>query len=74
MGIFGIGGSKVLGTEAQKNKIRIVGIVSGLGISVLLAAITILVIRKTGLYPRGYDTMYHIYRGESLFQALQNKE
>lgn len=61
-------------TEAQKNKIRIAGVVCGLGIGVLLAAITILVIQKTGLYPRGYDTMYHIYRGESLFQALQNKE
>lgn len=60
--------------EAQKNRIRIFGMVCGLGISVLLAVITILIIRKTGLYPRGYDTMYHIYRGESLFQALQNKE
>ena len=60
--------------ETQKNKIRIFGMVCGVGIGVLLAAMTILMIRKTGLYPSGYDTMYHIYRGESLFQALQNKE
>lgn len=60
--------------ETQKKNIRIFGVVCGMGISVLLAAITIWMIRKTGQYPRGYDTMYHIYRGESLFQALQNKE
>lgn len=57
-----------------ENKRRILGVLCGLMVSVVLAVITILVIRKTGLYPRGYDTMYHIYRGESLFQALKNQE
>lgn len=60
--------------KRQKNNIRIFGIVCGLAVSLVLAAVTILIIRSTGLYPRGYDTMYHIYRGESLFQALKNQE
>lgn len=58
----------------QENKIRIFGIVCGMLISVLLATITVLVIKQTGLYPKGYDTMYHIYRSESLFQSLQKGE
>lgn len=58
----------------KRNSIRIYGIIAGLLLSVLLAVVTILVIKKTGLYPKGYDTMYHIYRGESLFQAWKNQE
>ena len=58
----------------QENKMRIFGIVCGMLISILLATITVLIIKQTGLYPKGYDTMYHIYRGESLFQAVQKGE
>lgn len=60
--------------ENKEKSIRIAGIIIGMLISMLLAAVTILIIQKTGLYPRGYDTMYHIYRGESLFDALKNGE
>lgn len=54
--------------------IRLLGILNGIFISILLAAVTMIVIKKTGLYPRGYDTMYHIFRGESLFESLKNQE
>lgn len=65
---------KTIKKGLTENKGRIAGVLCGMGISVILAVVTILIIRKTGLYPRGYDTMYHIYRGESLFQALKNQE
>lgn len=40
--------------------------------SIAIALITVLVIYGSGIYPRGFDTMYHLYRSMSLTDSIKS--
>ncbi len=38
---------------------------------VVLAVIIMGAVRNNGIYPEGSDTMYHVYRGDFVYQAVK---
>ena len=53
----------------NKLKIILINLIS-IALFVLTAVLVMYYVSVSGLYPQGSDTMYHIYRGDSLYKAI----
>lgn len=63
---------KRFGTPAGSRGRRVLAAVCACALYVAAAAVTCWVVMRNGSYPRGSDTMFHVYRGNEIYQSIRS--